>query len=283
MKKIILLLVVLFASMLGVSAADCDYSCVAPYNLNNKFRAVFSNITGANALVENRLESILKKEVLKIASADEIKINIDSYSPKDLKNGIFKSLYVNGKNVVINNIYLDSLELKTLCDFNYIKQSGKEIVFVEEMPLSFSLSMTDETLNKTIQNEKYQKIIKDLNRIGNSYGVLLQIASTKVSVKNNKLYYVIGFDVPFINQEHKIVIQTDLRVKDGKINFNNTRLVSNKFNLNLSKLDFIINYLNPFDYSVQIFDNKNAKVIVKNVELKENKISASGVMVVPKD
>lgn len=282
MKKIILLLGMLMLAG-GSAFAECDYECVAPYNLNNKARAVISTVTGANWLVENRLESILKKEVLKIASADNLKIKIDSYSPKDLKNGIFKSLEVKGNNVVLNNVYLDTLELKTLCDFNYIRQSGKEIVFVEAMPLSFNLTMTPENINKTVQNEKYKKIIKDLNKLGTSYGLGLEISSTKVSIKNNKFYYVLGFEIPFVTKEQKIVVQADLKVKDGKIDYNNTQLVSNKFNLNLKRLDFILNYLNPLDFSVNIFDNKDAKVNVKNVEVIDNIVHADGTIVVPKD
>ena len=282
MKKIILLLGMLF--MAGCSAfAQCEYECVAPYNLNNKARAVISNITGANWFIENRVESILKKEVLKIASADKLKISIDSYSPKDLKNGIFKSMEVKGENVVINNIYLDNLNLKTLCDFNYIRQSGKEIVFVEAMPIAFDLIMSDSNINKTIQNDKYKKIVKDLNKLGISYGLGLEVSSTKVSIKNNKFYYIIGFEIPFISKEQRIVIQADLRVKDGEIDFANTQLVSNKFNLNLKKLDFMLNYLNPLEFSVNIFDNKDAKVYVKNVELVDNAIKADGVIIVPKD
>ncbi len=282
MKKIILLLGLLLVA--GNSAfAKCEYECVAPYNLNNKFRAVVSNITGANAIVENRLESILKKEVLKIASADKLKINIDSYSPKDLKNGIFKGMTANGENVVINGVHLSTLNLKTLCDFNYIRQSGKEIVFVESMPLSFDITMNSDDINQTVTNDKYKKIIKDLNKILSSYGMGVEVTSTKMSIKNNKLYYVITLGIPFLSKEPKIVVQADLKVKNGKIDFNNTQIVSNKFNMKLNKFDFILNYLNPLDFSVNILDSKDAKVTVKDVEIKDDVIHATGVIVVPKD
>ena len=54
-------------------------------------------------------------------------------------------------------------------------------------------------------------------------------------------------------------------------------------NFRLNKLDFIMNYLNPLDFSVNIFDNKSAKVNVKNVEIKDDMVFAQGVIVVPKD
>jgi len=282
MKKIILLLGLLVLAN-NAAFADCDYQCVAPYDLNNKFRTVMSAVTGANSIIENKLETIIKKEVLKIASADNLKIKLDSYSPRDLKNGIFKSMAVSGNNVVLNNIYFTSLDLKTLCDFNYIKKSGDEIVFVEEMPLAFNVKISEKDINKTIENAKYQKIVKDLNKLGNSYGIGLQISSTKVSIRNNKLYYVIGFDVPFITKEPKLVIQTDLTVKDGKFDFTNSKLLSGNMQFDLKKLDFILDYLNPFDFSVNIFDNKDAKVLVKNVAIKEDHVVADGIIIVPKD
>ena len=53
--------------------------------------------------------------------------------------------------------------------------------------------------------------------------------------------------------------------------------------MDLQKLDFILNYLNPLDFSVQILDNKDAKVSVDNVDIKNNQIVTSGVVVIPKD
>jgi hypothetical protein len=44
-----------------------------------------------------------------------------------------------------------------------------------------------------------------------------------------------------------------------------------------------MNYLNPLDFSVNIFDNKDAKVFVKNVDIKDGMVYANGIIVVPKD
>lgn len=282
MKKIILLVGLLLATGLAVFA-NCDYECVAPYNMNSKLRTIMSAATGVNSITEKKVESILKKEVLKIGSADELKIDIDSFSPKDLKNGIFKSMHVVGKNVVINDISLAALDLKTLCDFNYIKQSGEEVVFVEALPLAFDVTMTQSSLNSTIKGSKYQKAIEELNKIANSYNLGLRVSSTNVAIKNNKFYFIIGFDIPFVKREHKLVFETDIRVKNGKIDFYKTKLVSGHFNLDIKVLDFMLNTLNPLDFSVNILDKKEAKVTVKNAEFKNGVVVANGVIVIPKD
>ena len=283
MKKITLLLGLLLLANSAAFASCDNYECVAPYDMNSKFRTIVGAETGVNTFTEIAVEKIIKKEVLKIGSADNLKIDLDSYSAKDLKNGIFKSMSVNAQNVVINDIYLTSLSLKTLCNFNYIKKSGDDIVFMEALPMSFDIKMNQSSINKTMQNEKYQKVIKDFNKLSNSYGVGLQISSTKVAIKNNKFYYIIGFEVPFVRNEYKIVLETDLKVKNGKIDFNNTKLVSGHMNMDLKKIDFILNYLNPLDFSVHILDNKDAKVNVQNIEIKNNTIETSGVVVIPKD
>ena len=176
MKKITLLLGLLLLANSAAFASCDNYECVAPYDMNSKFRTIVGAATGVNTFTEIAVEKIIKKEVLKIGSADNLKIDLDSYSAKDLKNGIFKSMSVNAQNVVINDIYLTSLSLKTLCNFNYIKKSGDDIVFMEALPMSFDIKMNQSSINKTMQNEKYQKVIKDFNKLSNSYGVGLQIS-----------------------------------------------------------------------------------------------------------
>ena len=282
MKKIILLLGMLLLTN-SVSMAACEYNCVEPYNMNSGFRTFLSGVSGLNFMTEKAAQRLLKREISKVAKNDFLEVKLDSYSSKDLKNGIFKSLSVSGRNVNINDIYMSDLYMSTLCDFNYIKQSDGDVVFMEDFPMSFKFVMKDSDINKTIKSNRYQKIINDLNNIANSYGVGLKISSSKISIKANKLYYVIGLSIPFVRKEQRLIMNSDLCVKNGKIDFVNTKLVSDSFVLDMKKVDFILNYLNPLDFSVNILDNKDAKVSVENVDIRNNSIVADGVVVIPKD
>lgn len=282
MKKIVLLLGMLLIAN-SSTMANCEYKCVAPYNMNNKFRTFVGAVSGVNLSAEKVGQKIIKKAFTKTASNDNLKVKLDSYSAKDLKNGIFKSLSIKGENVNINDIYLSYLELNTLCKFNYIKQVNNEIVFMEDFPMSFNIDLTATDINKTMQSKNYKRIISDLNKLGNSFGGGLQIASTKVAIRSSKFYYIIGISIPFIKSEQKIVINSDLVVKNGKIDFANTKLVSDAFSLDLKKIDFILNYLNPLDFSVNILDNKEAQVSVDSVSIQGNVIKTKGVVVIPKD
>lgn len=282
MKKIFLLLGMLLIAN-NSAMANCEYKCVAPYNMNNKFRTFVGAVSGVNLSAEKVGQKIIKKAFTKTASNDNLKVKLDSYSAKDLKNGIFKSLSIKGENVNINDIYLSYLELNTLCKFNYIKQVNNEIVFMEDFPMSFNIDLTATDINKTMQSKNYKRIISDLNKLGNSFGGGLQIASTKVAIRSSKFYYIIGISIPFIKSEQKIVINSDLVVKNGKIDFANTKLVSDAFSLDLKKIDFILNYLNPLDFSVNILDNKEAQVSVDSVSIQGNVIKTKGIVVIPKD
>lgn len=288
MKKIIISLAVILAGM-GVSyagSANCGgYECVEPYGMNNGFCRTIGAVSGLNSITELRLESIIRKEVLKLGHADDLKVNFDSYSTRDLKKGIFKSMQISAKNVLINDIHLSSLDLKTLCKFNYIKQVDNDVIIMEDFPMSFDVTFTPADLNKTMQHPRYKKLISDLNLILGKYAKGVKISSTKVAIKNRKFYYVIGFDVPFIRTEQKLVFQSDLCIRNGKIDLTNTHLVSGNFNLDLSKADFLVGKLNPLDFTVNILKNKNAKVTVQNLELNKegNAISANGIVIVPKE
>lgn len=282
MKKIILLLGILLLANTA-SYAMCDYNCVPAYDMNSKFRTFVGGVSGVNLISEKVAQRALKREIAKVVKSDSMKVKIDSYSSKDLKNGIFKSMNVKAKNLSVNDIYLTNLEMNTLCDFNYIKQSAGDVVFMEDFPMAFKLRMSAADINNSMKSDKYQKIINDLNNLSNSYGVGLKISSTKIFIKANKIYYVLGISVPFIRKEQKLIINADIRVRDGEIDFVNTKLLSNSFSLDLKKVDFILNYLNPLNFSVNILDNKDAKVSVENVDIKNNYIVADGVFIIPKD
>ena len=282
MRKIILLLGLLLA-VNNTSYAACDYSCTAPYNMNAKYKTFFSAISGYNSFVENKAESILEKEIAKFIVSDNLKVDIESFSPGDLKNGIFKSSEITANDLVVNDIHLSYLNLSSLCDFNYIKSNGSDVTFMEDFPMSFDIVMTQDDINRTMKHERYQKIVKNINKLAAKSGVGLQIESTTVAIKANKFYYIIGVNVPFVRREQKLVFESELIIKNGNIDFHNTKLVSGPFKLDLKKVDFIMNYLNPLDFSVNIVANKKAEINVKNVEIKDNQILTDGIIIIPKD
>ncbi len=282
MKKLLLIIAMIFFSADFAGAVSCLYNCVEPYDLSHGFSRFMSAVTGSNLLAEKVAKSILKKEIVK-STEGNFSVKVDSYSLKDLKKGIFKSVKIKGKNINADGVYFTKLTLKTVCDFNYI--SIKDInnpVFMEDLPLEFSVVMTEDDLNNTMQTVEYEKLIDKLNSYGQGYG-LFKIESTKLKIKDDKIYYILQVAIPFTKGLQDVVILSDLKVYKGDVDFTNTRLINKKVSIDMKKIDRIVNYLNPLDFSLNILENKDAILTVQNIKVKDDKIFADGLIVIPKD
>ena len=85
MKKILLVLFGLIISANMSAFATCDYKCVAPYDMNSKFRKVIGAATGVNAITEKALEKVLKKEILKIGSAENLNLQFQRFKKRNFQ------------------------------------------------------------------------------------------------------------------------------------------------------------------------------------------------------
>lgn len=265
-----------------VQAACQDYVCPSSCGLTSKTSRFFSNATGQNFLAEKIAQHFMKKAIKKSVEGD-FKVNIDSYSVKDLKAGKFKSIDVKGKNVSVEGIYLSELEFKTLCDYNYITYDKKDgITIMQDVPVGISAVMSEDDLNKTMLSKDYKRLLNDLNSIGGNFNVF-KIESTCIKIKNDKIYYVMKIAIPFIRGTQDVVMTADLKVKDGNIKFANVQLLNNRSNMDISKISNILNYINPLDFSVKILENKEANINVRNVSIEEGKIKMDANMVILKD
>lgn len=277
MKKIL----ILFGLLVGCScfAVDCDEICVDPYNLSHGVSRFMSAITGSNITAEKIAQVIIKKSITKQANG-KFKVHLDSYSVKDLKKGIFKSFSLVGKNVEMGDVYFTEFTLNTLCKFNYIElDSNNKPIFKEDLPLSFSVVMTPDDINKTMNGESYRHVIDSINAIGAGF---FKVKESQVKITNNQFLYILKVAIPFVKNTQNIVISSDLKVSNGEIDFDNTKLVSDSFMIDLKKVDKLINYINPLDYSLEVLENNNAKLNVRNIKIKNNKIYANGLVVIPK-
>ena len=282
MKKIVILFTALVIFANGVFAQNCDYQCVEPYDLSHGASRFMSKITGSNLLAEQVAEALLKKEVAKNIKGN-LKVNLDSYSVKDLKKGIFKSISIKGKNLDLNGVKFTSLDIHTVCDFNYISIADtKNPVFKEALPLEFNAVISEDDINKTMQTGEYKNVIDSLNLLAGSLGVF-KISSSQVKIRDNKFYYILKVAIPFVKSTQSIVLTSDLKVSKGQVDFANTKLMNDIVAIDLKKIDKAINYLNPLDFSLNILENKNAELMVKNINIVDNKINVNGLIVIPKD
>lgn len=283
MKKIILSFVLLLAVQ-GVQAQDCStLKCPAPYDLTSGFSRGMSTVTGQKFLSEKIGEKLVKKAIKKNITSGDIKVNLDAYSVRDLKAGRFKSLEINGKNIDIQGVYISSFNAKTLCNFNYIANDKKgNYIVKEDIPASFNAIITEEDLNKTMLSSDYKRMIDDINSIGGNLNIF-QITSTNIKLKNDKMYYVLKYSMPFVRKTKELVITANLKVENGQIELANTSFLNNSMALDVDKLSKLINYINPLDFSAKILENKDAKFNIETVNISNGKITIDGNMTILKD
>lgn len=283
MKKIILSFVLLLAVQ-GVQAQDCStLKCPAPYDLTSGFSRGMSTVTGQKFLSEKIGEKLVKKAIKKNITSGDIKVNLDAYSVRDLKAGRFKSLEINGKSVDIQGVYISSFNAKTLCNFNYIANDKRgNYIVKEDIPASFNAIITEEDLNKTMLSSDYKRMIDDINSIGGNLNIF-QITSTNIKLKNDKMYYVLKYSMPFVRKTKELVITANLKVENGQIELANTSFLNNSMALDVDKLSKLINYINPLDFSAKILENKDAKFNIETVNISNGKITIDGNMTILKD
>ena len=89
--------------------------------------------------------------------------------------------------------------------------------------------------------------------------------------------------IPFVKSVQNVVLQSDLKVANGEIDFANTKLVNENLMVDLKKIDKIINYINPLDFSLDILENKRADLTVSNVYMENDKVYSDGYIIIPKD
>lgn len=285
MKKIILTLcfLVLFNT---VAFASCDYSDYCPqgaYDLSPKGCQVFSKITGMNFLAEQVAQTIIKKEIKK-ATKENFKVEMKSYSPSDLLHGRFKSLNISGRNLEVEGAYITALNVKTICDFNYIElnTSKKSIKFKENMVMAFDMEMTGSDLKKTVNSIGYLDMLNHTNL--SAFGVtFFKLSGADVDIKNNKIYFTIKVTTPMSSQPLSILVKSDLKVEDGQIVLTKVEFVNLLTIIDLSKVMYILNAINPLSFTTNMLDNKKTKVKINTVDIIGNKISVKGNILIPKN
>lgn len=284
MKKIILILIAAFI-ITNPAFAACDYTskCAPkPYDLSSKFNQRVSKYTGVTFLTEKLAQSIIKGEIKK-ETKENFKVKVKSYSAADLAGGRFKSLSISGKNLEIEGTYLTSLEIKTLCDFNYVQLDKKSIKFKENMVVDFKTVISDTDLRKTMQSSGY---LKDLNSVNlSAFGMtVFKLSGADVAIKNNKMYFTIKVtSALFGHKPLNIVVASDVKVEDGKIVLTKIDLVTFFTRLNLSDLTYLLNAINPLNFSLDILSNKDSKMQVQSVDITGDRITVNGTVFIPKN
>lgn len=283
MKKILLLLS--FMTFIAIPTfASCDYlDLCAPYayNLSSKRWQIISMRLGATLLSEKIAEARIREE-LKKTTKQKFNVFVKSYSFQDLLYGRFKSITISGKKLNIDGVYLTSLEMRTLCDFNYVQFDNNPIIFKENMIIGFSTVISDEDLMNTMKSRGYLDKLNCVNVHGCGI-TFFKLSGAGVSIKNNKLYFKVRVTSQLLLEKPlDIEMSTDLNAKNGRIVLTKIDLKNVVKGVDLSKVANQLNTINPLTFSLEVLENKNTKMCINNVEIIGNKILINGNIFIPK-
>lgn len=283
MKKFLLILSLIIFVAIPVFAS-CDYmDLCAPYayNLSSKRDQMISMRLGATLLSE-KIAQFKIKEDLKKATKQNFDVSVRSYSILDLFRGRFKSITISGEKLNINGVYLTSLKLKTLCDFNYVQFDKTPIKFKENLIIGFSTIISDEDLRKTMQSNGYLDKLNCVNVRGCGI-TFFKLSGAGVDIKNNKLYFKVKVTSQLLLEKPlDIEMSTDLNAKNGRIILTKIDLKNVVKGVDLSKVANQLNSVNPLTFSLEVLENKNTKMCINNVKIVGNKIIINGNIFIPK-
>jgi hypothetical protein len=283
MKKFLLVFGLIIFCTVPAFAICCDYSqmCVKPYDLSSKGAQFSSNITGMTFLADKIADFIIKGE-LKKATKEKFKVDMKSFSASDLANGRFKSLKISGRNLEIEDAYITSLEVKTLCDFNYVQLTKDSIKFKENMVMSFSTEISSADLSKTVRSTGYLKMLNQTNL--SAFGItFFKLQGADVQIKNNKLYFTINVTTPFTAVPIAVIVRSGLKIEEGNIVLTKVDFVNPFTVIDLSKATYLLNAINPLTFSVDILNNKASKMSVQTVDIIGDRIFIKGNILIPKN
>lgn len=288
MKKLFLslsLIIFLTAQLAAPAFAICDYSAkCAPeaYDLSPKNARFASKITGMTFLSEKIAQMIIRRTLRKETKA-KFKVQVKAYSANDLINGRFKFLKISGKNLNFEGVYITSLDLITLCDFNYVQYKKNPMQFKENMIIGYTTVISDADLQKTMDSNGYLNKLNcvDVKGCGITF---FKLSGAGVSIKNNKLYFTIKVTSQLLLAKPlDISIATDLKVEDGRIVLTKLDLGNVVQGVDLTNVAYQLNAMNPLTFSLKVLENPNTKMCIRNVKISGDKIIVNGNIFIPKN
>lgn len=268
--KIVLLLLFIISGCIPAISANIS----GEYKTAPGFVRVTTNMLGYNMITRHIAQNVVKKSLNKSVKGD-YDVKIDSFSGVDLKKGKFRGLTIVGKDLCLDDeVYFSRLYMKTLSDFNYIDYKKKPVVFKTDIPMEYSVEISEYDLNKTVSGRNSLDMLSGLVP-------LVKFDRVKFRIYNSRLHINTGVRLPFCKPV-KCSVSTGLSVENGKIVFSDIDTGSMKNEL-AEKLIHLMNHYNFLDnINLHLFDNADTAMSVKNVKIIDKTIYIDGNVTIKK-
>jgi len=273
MKKIIVLTIAgLLATMPVYSKTD---KTSAEYLKNRRHFSIMNST--AERIAQKVIKNLIEDE-----SGYEFDVKLRGYTLSSMRQGIFKSLEIEGENFVVEDIPVVYGNIRTLSDYNWIDYKQNPPVCKTDMLFAFTVKLSEESINTALAKKDYSKILDQVNK---KAFPLFTVKGVKVRIQNNKLYIIMSYNFPItpIQNDKTFVISTGLKVNNNKIWAENVA-VSNKYGaMELNKVTNLVNKLDPLTYTLSLLNKKKCNAKIANVKIIDNLIEINGKIVVEGD
>lgn len=228
-----------------------------------------------NPLAESIAQKAIKKSLKKKIGKGDYKVKFEIYTLSSLKKGIFKTLNIKGKNLIIEEIPIPLLVLKSATDYNWIDYQKDPVTIKSDIIFDYELDLNEDSINQALKNEKYLKNIDKINR--KAYP-LFEISNVKVKIKKNLAYIIMEYRLPLSNSDKKrvFIVSTDFKVSDGKIKAHNVAFNKSYGALSLDKVTNLINLIDPLTFTLAELNNKNCTGKIENVKIDDDIVKING-------
>lgn len=283
-KKLIALLTTIMLTSSITFADDLTQFCAQPYDMSMKGTKFLTAITGMNFLSRVIANSVVKSELKKSTGAKGFKVKMNSFSAKDLAAGRFRGLDIFGDNLDFDGVYVTQFNANTVCDFNYVKATTKDIKFKENFIMKYNMTISDVDLRKTLLSKNYLTFLNSLNiKVGPMN--LMELKDVDVKLKADKFYFILKMNNQIFGRNVPVTLNISSKMKIENGQFKVSEVTFENFNqkISLTQLTNVLNLINPLNFTVDVLNNKNTKLALNNFDIKGNKIMLDGTVFVPKN
>ncbi len=273
MKKIFLLFIAL---MLAVPFAGASVDKTSKEYLQNKKHLAVMNPV-AEAVAERVIRHSLKKE-----TGAKFKVKFEGYTLGSMKKGVFKYLEITGKDVVLDDIPVPCVNLKSLSDYNYVDYTKDPIVFKSDMTYEYNVTLSSESLNEALKRSEYMVVINSVNKLAYP---MFKIEKVSTKIVNGRLYIITEYNFPVsgVQRNRTFVASSNFKVLSGKINAVDIKFDSAYGRIPLNKIANLFNLLNPLEYTLGLIGEKDCNAKIENVKIVGDKVQINGKIFVEGD
>ena len=154
-------------------------------------------------LLEKGIKILIRNECNRIGS---IQINIYASSLQIIK-GLIKKIYIIGKNINYKDLLFDKIELEANEVKINLKLINKELKFKNDFSTNFTISLSEESLKKTLLSNNWKWIGSMISK-----EILSQDKLEDIKIKNSQILIKASKDNNTIEEAN-----IDIKILNGKI------------------------------------------------------------------